>query len=326
MTIDAQILSALREASGSGVSGADLSRKLGISRAAIWARIDELRALGYNIEASPHYGYRLIGIPDVLHGDDLQSRLGKGRIVGRDIRVFAKTTSTNDLIGKLAQDGVKEGVVVFAESQTKGRGRLGRHWTSPTGKGLWFSVLLRPSITPQLATQLTIAASTALARAIASQTGITPDIKWPNDLLIRGKKAAGILMEVNGEIDQVKYAILGVGIDVNQDAGEFPAELRKVATSLKIEAGREINRADLAAAVLSEMERDYAQVCSGHFEALAREWRARCVTLGREVSIHMGTRDIFGRAESIDSEGALLVRTQHGHLERIVGGDVILEK
>jgi BirA family biotin operon repressor/biotin-[acetyl-CoA-carboxylase] ligase len=144
MTIDAQILSALRAAGEDSVSGTELSQKLGISRAAFWARIEELRMLGYDIEASPHRGYRLRSVPDLLHADDLLSRLGKTSIVGRDIRVFEKTTSTNDVVEKLARDGVKEGVVVFAESQTKGRGRLGRKWISPSRKGLWFSVLLRP--------------------------------------------------------------------------------------------------------------------------------------------------------------------------------------
>src|SRR5206468_839646 len=164
-TIDAQILTALRSA-GDSVSGADLAQQLCVSRAAVWARIEELRALGYDIQASPHAGYRLVRAPDVLHADDLLSRLGTTKCIGRDIRVFQETTSTNDIIEKLARDGVKEGVVVFAESQTKGRGRLGRQWMSPARKGLWFSVLLRPRLPPQAATRLTIASATALVRAI----------------------------------------------------------------------------------------------------------------------------------------------------------------
>src|SRR3989441_7431984 len=188
MTTDAQILSALRSDENGGVSGAELSEQLGVSRAAIWARIEELRKLGYEIEASPHLGYRLLDSPDVLHADDLLSRLGKTKVIGRDIRVFQETTSTNDVVEKLARDNVKEGVVVFAESQTRGRGRLGRKWVSPAGKGLWFSVLLRPDLRPQEATQLTVVAATALWRAIHAETGIRAEIKWPNDILIRGKK------------------------------------------------------------------------------------------------------------------------------------------
>src|ERR1051326_8603369 len=136
MTVDAQILTALRSGGANGVSGAELSQKLGISRAAVWARIEEMRGLGYEIEASPHSGYHLKSVPDVLHADDIMSLLGPRKVIGRDVRVFQETTSTNDVIEKLARDGAKEGVVVFAETQTKGRGRLGRQWVSPRGKGL----------------------------------------------------------------------------------------------------------------------------------------------------------------------------------------------
>ena len=201
MTTDAKILSALRENPG-GVSGAQLAEQLKISRAAVWARIEELRHVGFDIEASPHFGYRIVGEPDALLADDLLARLGKTKIIGRDIRVFEQTTSTNDVIEKLARDGVKEGVVVFAESQTKGRGRLGRKWISPARKGLWFSVLLRPDLRPQETTQLTVASATALRRAIQSETGLKPEIKWPNDILIGGKKVAGILTELSAELDQ----------------------------------------------------------------------------------------------------------------------------
>ena len=169
MSLDVQILTALRAAGDGAVSGADLSQKLCVSRAAVWARIEELRSLGYDIEASPHRGYRLVSTPDVLHADDLLSRLGKTKVIGRDIRVFRETTSTNDVIEKLARDGVPEGVSVFAESQTKGRGRLGRKWLSPAKQGLWFSVLLRPDLRPQEATRLTVASATALRRAIESR-------------------------------------------------------------------------------------------------------------------------------------------------------------
>src|SRR4029079_13730444 len=144
---------------------------------------------------SPHQGYQLVAVPDVLHADDLLSLVHGNKIVGRDIRVFEETGSTNDVVEKLARDGVREGVVVFAESQTRGRGRLGRRWASPARKGLWFSILLRPDLRPQETTQLTVAAATALARAIESETGLKPEIKWPNDVLIGGRKVAGILTE-----------------------------------------------------------------------------------------------------------------------------------
>ena len=158
----------------------------------------------------------------MLHADDLLARLGKTKVIGRDIRVFEETTSTNDVIERLARDNVQEGVVVFAESQTKGRGRLGRRWISPSRKGLWFSLLLRPKLRPQETTQLTVAAATALRRAIEAQTGLKAEIKWPNDILINGKKVAGILTELSAELDRVKHIILGIGVDVNLGARSSP--------------------------------------------------------------------------------------------------------
>src|SRR5271169_2838358 len=274
MTTDAKILSALRE-NPDGVSGAELAEKLKISRAAVWARIEELCQVGYEIEAGPHFGYKLVGSPDALHADDLLARLGKTKVIGRDIRVFEQTTSTNDVIEKLARDGVKEGVVVFAESQTSGRGRLGRKWISPEQKGLWFSILLRPDLRPQEATQLTVASATALRRAIQSETGLKPEIKWPNDILMGGKKVAGILTELNAELDKVRYVILGIGIDVNLDANEFPAELKK------IETDKIISRAELATAILKELDKDYSCICGHFFADVADEWEKNCTTIGK---------------------------------------------
>src|ERR1700722_3489508 len=247
MTTDAKIITALRQ-NPDGVSGADLAEQLHISRAAIWSRIEELRKIGYENEAGPHFGYRLLQKTEDPFAHYFLARLGKTKIVGRDIHVFQETTSTNDVIEKLARDGVREGVVVFAESQTRGRGRLGRKWVSPARKGLWFSILLRPNLRPQETTQLTVASATALRRAIVSQTKLRPEIKWPNDILIGGKKVAGILTEMSAEPDRVRHVIPGIGIDVNQDASEFPTDLRKIATSLKIEAGEAIDRPALATA------------------------------------------------------------------------------
>jgi BirA family transcriptional regulator, biotin operon repressor / biotin---[acetyl-CoA-carboxylase] ligase len=324
VTTDSEILSALRSASEGGVSGAELSHRLGITRAAIWARIEELRQIGYDIEATPHLGYRLVSSPDALHADDLLARLGRTKVIGRDIRVFQETTSTNDVVEKLARDKVKEGVVVFAESQSKGRGRLGRKWISPARKGLWFSILLRPDLRPQEVTQITVASGTALRRAIEANTGLKAQIKWPNDILIHGKKAAGILTELSAELDCVKHIILGIGVDVNLTAAEFPADLRKIATSLKIETGKPVSRADLAVAILRTLDEDYARVCTGKFESVAQEWEEHCGTIGHPVTIQVGERRMHGRAESLDDDGALLLRTEHGTLERVIGGDVTM--
>lgn len=324
MTLDASILGSLR--ASAWVSGAELSSRLGVTRAAIWARVEELRRVGYQIEASPHRGYRLLGCPNLLHADDLIARLGLVRAVGRDIRVFQETTSTSDVLEKLARDGVAEGAVVFAESQTRGRGRLGRAWVSPPGKGLWFSVLLRPPLRPQAATRLTVAAAVALSRAVRRVLPLLPEIKWPNDIMLNGRKFAGVLTELTGELDSIRHANLGIGVNVNLDADELPPAVRGTATSLKLVLGRTLERPALAAAILRELDETYALACGDGFVGLVDEWSDQCTTLGRIVSVTTGARRVVGRAEALDDEGALLVRTDTGHLERIVGGDVTLEK
>ena len=175
-------------------------------------------------------------------------------------------------------------------------------------------------------TRLTIAAAVSMVRAVESITGLRPEIKWPNDLLLGGRKVAGILTEMTAEMDRVRYAIVGLGVDVNHTSEDFPPELRPVATSLRLAGGRLVSRGDLALAVLRELDRDYARAMSDRFEELADEWEARCTTIGQQVAIQMGARQLRGRAESLDTDGALLLRTEHGHLERVVGGDVTLEK
>ncbi len=327
MTTDARILSALRAAGTDWVSGADLAEQLGMTRAAVWAHIQELRALGFEIEASPHRGYRLLRSPDRLLADDLVARLaGQVKVIGRDIRVFTRTSSTNDVVEKLARDGVAEGVVVFAEEQTSGRGRLGRTWVSPAGKGLWFSVLLRPRLRPDEATQVTVAAAAALCRALRRETGLPVAVKWPNDLTCRGRKLVGLLTELNADPDSIRHVILGIGVDVNLERGDFPPDLREIATSLRLELGRAVDRPHLAAALLRALDEDYGRLGGGEFRSLADEWARYCTTLGRRVTIVWGTRRLEGWAEALDDSGALLVRTDHGHLERVLGGDVTLER
>jgi BirA family biotin operon repressor/biotin-[acetyl-CoA-carboxylase] ligase len=323
---DVQILRGLRMAGEAGASGAALAKQLGVSRAAVWNRIEDLRRHGYEIEASPHHGYILRASPDALHGDDLMARLPSPKAIGRDIRVFTETASTNDVVEKLARDGLPEGAVVFAEAQSGGRGRLGRTWVSPAGVGLWFSILLRPRLHPTSATQLTVLAAVAVARAIERQTTLRPAIKWPNDVLVGHRKVAGILLEMSAELDRIRHAVLGIGIDVNVPAEAFPESIRTVATSLAAEAGHPIDRPALATQVLAELDHLYARLNAGDFHEVGDEWMRRCSTLGQHVTIHIGPRAVAGRAEALDEDGALLVRTEHGVLERIVGGDVTLDR
>lgn len=326
MTLDAKILKTLREAGSGYVSGADIASRLNISRAAVWARIEELRKLGFDIEATPHLGYRLKSSPDSLYADDIMSRLKQINIIGREIHIFKKTTSTNDIVEKMAVDGVGEGVVVFAESQTRGRGRLGRQWHSQSGKGLWFSVLLRPRLRPQCAMQLTIAAGVSVCRVLKNRLNLPAQIKWPNDIIIQGKKVAGILNEISAEMDRIHYVILGIGLNVNHTKSDFPLDLREIATSLRVEGGQIYDRAELAAILLEELDYDYNKVITGNFTQVSDEWTRNCTTVGKNVTIRVGDRTIEGRAEALDEDGALIVRKSLGHLERIVGGDVTVEK
>lgn len=325
MSLDAAILRALRETAG-GVSLTQLADRVGAPTPDVLARLAELRQLGFDIQSTPHLGCRLVAAPDTLFADDLLSRMPATQAIGRSIQVFRETTSTNDLLESMARSGVAEGAVVFAEAQSRGRGRLGRSWFSPPGTGLWLSVLLRPALPPQAITQITIAAATAVARAISRCTPLSPRIKWPNDLLLRGRKVAGILPEMHAELDRVGHVILGLGINANQGADDFPPDLRESATSLRRELGSPIDRAQLAVALLKELDADYHRICHGQFEAVADEWESRCSTLGALIAVHSGHHTVRGRAESLDADGALLVRTQHGHLERITGGDVTLER
>ena len=245
MSTLSHILRALRNDAGTGVHGTDISQKLGISRAAVWSHIEELRSLGYGINAGPHKGYRLTEVPDILIADDLTSQLSEDQIIGNQIRVFRETASTNQLVDQIGLAGEPEGLVIFAESQTQGRGRLGRQWISPSKKGLWFSVLLRPALRPPQMTQLTVIAATALARAIRETTPLIPEIKWPNDIYLGGRKCGGILTEtVNVSGDELAV-IIGLGLNVAQapssDVLQRPATSLNAELEASVMIGRQLN-------------------------------------------------------------------------------------
>ena len=245
--------------------------------------------------------------------------------------MYERTASTNDVVEKLALDGAAGGVVVFAESQTRGRGRMGRAWASPRGKGLWFSTLLRPKLPMSSVARLTIAASVAIARAIREQTGLAAEIKWPNDIFIAGRKCAGILAEVRTEMDAIKFVILGIGLDVNCDTSDFPPEVRRVATSLKMELAKQerepILRGDLAVALLRELDRACRLAGDDEgFDGIRREWGRLSSTLGKRVALQIGPHRLEGHAQALDEDGSLLVRCDNGRIEHAVSGDVIMEK
>jgi len=229
------------------------------------------------------------------------------------------------VVAHMAASQRGEGLVVFAESQTKGRGRHGRAWASPRGKGLWFSVLLRPKITPAAAPRITVAASVAVARAVRKTSGLDARIKWPNDVTVNGKKVAGILTELSAEGDRITSAILGIGLDVNCRAEEFPPDVSAIATSLALESGRAFDRAELAADVLRALDDCYA-LAQANFDSIIAEWAQLCTTLGKQLVVTRGAQRLEGHAQALDGDGALLLRRDNGQIERILGADVTVQR
>jgi BirA family biotin operon repressor/biotin-[acetyl-CoA-carboxylase] ligase len=316
------VLAFLAEAGDDPVSGEAMSDKLGLSRAAVWKHVNALRAQGYRIDAVPARGYRLVSIPDRLGPLELRPLLGTHDL-GQVVHWFAEVPSTSDVAKALAEEGAAHGDVVVAECQTAGRGRRGRTWSSPPGRNLYFSVVLRPELPPSRAPELTLLASVALCQAIRDG-GVDAAIKWPNDVLVGGRKVAGILLEMAAETDQLQWVVIGVGVNVNARDEDFPPELREVATSMAIERGEPVPRALFAAAVLGALEAWLDRHAAEGFGPVRETWRSLCDTLGREVRVKLaGEGDLVGVAEDVDGTGALLVRAG-GELHRVLAGDVEL--
>jgi BirA family transcriptional regulator, biotin operon repressor / biotin---[acetyl-CoA-carboxylase] ligase len=315
------VLAFLAEAGDQFVSGEAISDKLGLTRAAVWKHVESLRAHGYRIDAVPARGYRLAEVPDRLTPLEMRPLLNTHDL-GQVLYAYDELGSTSDRAKELADEGADPGTVVLAEAQTAGRGRRGRVWTSPARRNLYFSVILRPELPPARAPEITLVASIAICDAL-KQSGVEAGIKWPNDLLASGKKIAGILTELAAEPDRVHWVVVGVGVNVNARADDFPEELRGEATSVLLERGQPAPRALFAAACFTALEEWLDRHAEDGFAAVRDAWRERSVTLGREVVVRADGREIAGTAEDIDDSGALLVRGPAG-LERVLVGDVTL--
>ncbi len=314
-----EIIRKLKENNGY-VSGQQLSESLGVSRTAVWKAIRRLREEGYQIEAVRNRGYRLLGSADVLTETECRERLAGCRL-GSPVYCFGEIDSTNVRAKLLAEKGAPEGTLVIAESQTDGKGRRGRSWVSPPGEGLWFSLVLRPQIRPSITPTLTLVSAIAAAAGIEDVTGLPTRIKWPNDIVISGKKAVGILTELSAEAQETHYVVVGIGINVNMR--EFPEEIRKTATSLYLESGTFFRRSDIVAAVIKRMESYYTTYMETvSLEALRDEYTKRLVNRGREVVILEPQRERRGVCEGIDQNGCLLVRGEDGKVERVISGEV----
>ena len=281
-------------------------------------RIAGLREAGYEIEVHPLLGTKLVAAPDRLIADDLFPAAEAARI-GRRILVFEQTASTNDLAAKLGREGEPEGLVVFAESQTSGRGRLGRRWESECGQGLYFSLLLRPNFERQYWMNLTTWAAVAVAEGIEQAVSCEAKIKWPNDIYIEGKKAVGILSELHTDKESNAFAIVGIGVNVNQQ--EFPESLASKAISLQQIAKTKVNRREVALRILEALERSYSLV-GGFFNQIVAEADRRSYLKGRRIRLEAGTSTIEGIAGDLDCSGALQICQSSGEMITVSSGEV----
>lgn len=242
-------------------------------------------------------------------------------IVGRQLKYLSEVESTNSLAVEMADDGAVEGTVILAEMQTHGKGWMDRRWISPKD-GIWLSVILRPIMSPAHAYRLTIAAGLAVAKTIRSY-GIDARVKWPNDVIIREKKVCGVLTEIEAETALLKYAIVGIGVDVNVDTELFPEEIRVGSTSLKAELGHPVDRVEFLQRLFAALEYEYLRVTEDNFQAVLNDWRHMLATVGKRVQINTPTKTIYGEAIGVDSEGSLIVECKGGFLEKVVAGECI---
>jgi BirA family biotin operon repressor/biotin-[acetyl-CoA-carboxylase] ligase len=300
------------------VSGEDISRDLGISRAAIWKHIQELRNLGYDITAVPHLGYRLLSSPDRLFPWEIKHSL-KNKFIGKAIYYYESLPSTMDKAMELALNAAAEGTLVIAEGQTKGKGRLNRRWFSPKYKGIYLSLILRPKILPNLTPILTLLSAVSICEAISENTSLDVKIKWPNDILIHYKKLGGILTELNAEMDATSFVIIGIGLNIDNDK----KTLIYGATSLKEQSKENINRIDILQDILRRIEDNYLFFQKKGSQAVIDKWRSYSITLGKRVKIICQKKHLEGEAIDIDIDGGLLVRRDSGLTEKIMAGDVV---
>jgi BirA family biotin operon repressor/biotin-[acetyl-CoA-carboxylase] ligase len=316
-----KILAALKKRSNEYTSGEELSKKLKVSRTAVWKHIENLRNDGYQIEAHPHLGYRFVSAPDKLLADELNHEL-YCRIFGKKIFSYASLDSTNVTAYGLAEEGSPEGTIVVAEQQKKGKGRLGRSWISPAGTGVYLSAVLKPEIQPKEASKITLIAAVSVAGALSGISGLKCMIRWPNDIIVDSKKICGILTEMKAEQDKTAFVILGIGINVNTPASSLPKE----ASSLKVLTGKEYSRVEAAKAVLRELDVNYLRFLKKGFAPFLKEWSLYSAITGRRVKLTCHNRILEGTAQDIDENGALVIRLDNGLSESVLAGDVTLAR
>ena len=315
------IVEMLKKAGKDFISGESIAGELGISRTAVWKHIQKLREHGYQIISSERRGYQLKDAPDLLLPSEIQIGLDT-QIIGKEMKYFPSVDSTNHEAKALAYHGAAEGTIVVAEEQDSGKGRLDRNFYSPRGKGIWFSVILRPKFLPHDAPKFTLMAAVAVAEAMA-RFNLKAQIKWPNDIMFDGRKLVGILTEITGELARINYMVIGIGINVNMSRADFPEELQNVAASLSEMSGEDLSRVEIFRAVLEEFDKLYLEVKAEGFDKVIDRWKKYNVTLGKNVRvISAGDGESFtGKAIDLDEDGALVVETSQGR-RTVYAGDV----
>jgi BirA family biotin operon repressor/biotin-[acetyl-CoA-carboxylase] ligase len=316
----AALLTLLAENATIVISGARIAREIGVSRSMVWQWVRQLRGLGVRVKGKAGSGYFLEKVPDILTPDMLRQRL-KGSLFGKHIHHFFKTDSTNRVALELGHAGEPEGTVVLAEEQTAGKGRAGRAWQSDRAAGIYVTLLLRPRLAPVQAPLLTMMAGLSARAAIEAQTGLAPDLKWPNDLLLAGKKVGGILTEMHAEPSQVRFVIVGIGLNVNQE--KFTGDLGTTATSLRLETGKQVSRLELLVRLLREFENDYNRFVREGSGAVTEKFEAvSSYAKGKRVRVTNGTESFAGTTAGLAPEGLLLVKRDDGQVVTVISGDV----
>lgn len=314
------ILGFLAESGEDYVSGAALSDKLGLSRTAVWKHVESLRKLGYRIDAQASRGYRLLEVPDRLTTLEVGPLLTT-RELGRTLHHYDELESTNAKAFELAHEGGFHGEVIVTEHQTAGKGRRGRSWSSPAGKSLAMSVIIRPEIAPARAPELTLVAAVALVETLID-SGVAAEIKWPNDIQIAGKKVAGILTELSADVERVHFVVLGIGVNLNSEAKDFPSELAELATSVAQIRKSPVHRALFTAALLGKLEGWLETWTEEGFAPVREAWKKHAPMLGQEVLVRADNKELRGVAKDLDEAGALLLDLGGGKTERVLSGDV----
>lgn len=300
------------------VSGDQIASRLGITRQALWKHIQELKERGFDIVAVPHLGYRLESSPDRLFDFEVSRDLNT-EFMGKKIYYFEGVASTMEVAMQLGIKGAIEGTLVLSESQTKGKGRLGRSWFSPKYKGIYLSVILRPTLLPSQASILTFLSAISICEAIKDTVDLSVNIKWPNDILLGNKKVGGILTELNAEMDKINFVTIGIGLNVNNDK----KTLISGATSLKEHKREHVNRVSLVQEILRKIEKNYLLLQKKGAHHIVEKWREHSITLAKRVKVYCQREHIEGEAFDIDIDGGLLIRKDSGVTEKVMAGDVV---